>query len=177
MIIIFKKALFFFVYLHMDLNLVSKKDKYWREIAFNYSKDKMLADDLVQDMYLKMLNVKKPVNDWYIIYAIRNLWLDHCRKKSKSKTLLLDDISILKSNESDFEPTDEEYELLLRANNIKYHQREFLEENYNNSIRKIGEKYKVNYGFVYQELKKAREYIRYDIQKRDYKLTTKITEL
>lgn len=161
----------------MDLNIISKKDNLWREIAFNYCKDEMLADDIVQNMYLKMLNIDKPINDWYIIYAIKNLWLDYCRKQTKSKTLRLDDIYDLKDNQEVFEPTDEEFELLIRADKIKYHQREFLEENYNNSLRKIGEKYKVNYGFVYQELKKAREYIKFDIKKRNYKTITKITEL
>ncbi len=37
----------------MILESLSKKDKYWRQIAFNICKDKSLADDLVQEMYLR----------------------------------------------------------------------------------------------------------------------------
>ena len=40
------------------LNEICKKDKYWRTIAFAICKDKDLADDLVQDMYVKLHNVK-----------------------------------------------------------------------------------------------------------------------
>ena len=38
---------------------LSKKDAYWRKIAFNICKDKSTADDLVNDMYLKLYDCKK----------------------------------------------------------------------------------------------------------------------
>jgi DNA-directed RNA polymerase specialized sigma24 family protein len=41
------------------LEELSKKDEYWRQIAFKICKDKYLADDLVNEMYLKLYNNEK----------------------------------------------------------------------------------------------------------------------
>ena len=54
---------------------LAKKDTYWRRIAYNICKNKMLADDLVQDMYLALSNVTKEINDFYVIIVIRNIYL------------------------------------------------------------------------------------------------------
>ena len=44
----------------MILKELSNHDKQWREIACNITKgDKDLADDLTQQMYLKLMNYKK----------------------------------------------------------------------------------------------------------------------
>jgi hypothetical protein len=49
---------------------LSKKDKLWRSIAFNICKDKSLADELTQQMYLKVYetSLKRDIetNDYYI---------------------------------------------------------------------------------------------------------------
>mgnify|MGYP003661890430 CR=1 FL=1 len=39
------------------LEELSKKDKEWRKAAYVICKDKMLADDLVQEMYFKLMEL------------------------------------------------------------------------------------------------------------------------
>ena len=61
------------------LHQLAKKDSKWREIALKICKDKMLADDIVQEMYLKLANNKKQINDFYVIIVIRNLFIDEIK--------------------------------------------------------------------------------------------------
>ena len=134
---------------------ICKKDKHWRKIANSICKNKSIADDLVQDMYLKVHSITKPINDYYIISIIRNLWLDICRKKKL--TIDIDSLYYVEDKQQYFEPSDYEAELLDKAEKLKYIQKEYLEESYDRTLRQIGEEYNTNYGFVYRELEKARK--------------------
>jgi RNA polymerase sigma factor (sigma-70 family) len=58
------------------LNELCKKDTDWRDIAYKICKDKFQADDLVNDMYLKLHETGKrydEINEWYIWVTIANL--------------------------------------------------------------------------------------------------------
>ena len=146
----------------MDLKIVSKKDDKWRSIALSICKDKNIADDLVQDMYLKVISITKPINDYYIISILRNLWLDICRKKNI--TIDIDALHYLEDKQQIFEADDYETKLIERANELSYIQKEFLDESYDRTLRQIGKNYNTNYGFIYRELEKARK----EILKDDY---------
>jgi DNA-directed RNA polymerase specialized sigma24 family protein len=134
---------------------ICKKDKYWRTTATFICKNKTIADDLVQDMYLKVSTITKPINDYYIILIIRNLWIDMCRKKGT--TVDIDSLYYIEDKEHTFEPDDYEAKLLDKASSLKYVQQEYLKESFDRTLRQIGEEYKTNYGFVYRELDKARK--------------------
>lgn len=138
----------------MDLNEIAKKDKRWREIAYSFTQDKAIADDIVQEMYLKMRNIDKPINDYYIIVTLKNLWLQIVKKKKPTR---INNLHYLEDKQHIFEPEDSEYELLKRAENLPFHQLEFLKESFSRSIREIAEEYNINYGFVFRETKKAKE--------------------
>jgi hypothetical protein len=64
------------------LELLCKKDDFWRRVAFNICKDKTLADDLVQEMYIKLSDCTKEINDFYVIITIKNIFLNHLKKES-----------------------------------------------------------------------------------------------
>lgn len=139
------------------LEELSKKDKLWRKIAFNICGDKMLADDLVQEMYLRFhRNPKDKVNDFYVGLVIRSVFLNGLKEQ---KPVSLSNFHYIEDTNSNFEPDDEEYEILLRANEITWVQRELLKEVYDRSYREIEEIYKINYGYVYRKVQQAREQI------------------
>jgi len=144
------------------LEQIAKKDKYWRSIAFKICKDKALADDLVQDMYIKVSKIEKDIDDYYIISIIRNLFLDICR--SNKNNINIDDVYNLTSDTDTFELTDYEHTIIERANNLKWWQSKLILENYDKSLREIAEEFNINYGFIHRELKKARK----EILKNDY---------
>lgn len=72
------------------LEELSKNDKNWRKMAFYICQCKSLADDLVNDMYIKLYEKHTPdkqYNEYYVYRTIKSLFIDHVRK---TKTISLD---------------------------------------------------------------------------------------
>jgi DNA-directed RNA polymerase specialized sigma24 family protein len=75
----------------MILNELAKKNAEWHKMALHICKDKNLADELVQEMYLKLFDLKKEVTDGYIFMTLRSLYYDSIQKSKKE--ILIDDFS------------------------------------------------------------------------------------
>lgn len=131
------------------LEVLSKKDDYWRKIALKICKDKYLADDLVNDMYLKLYDNEKANSDWYVIIVIRNLFLDSLKQK---REISIDEVTV-KETHNHFEIDDNELELIK---GLKWWERELLELSYDHSLRELGEKLNINYAFIYRTIKRVR---------------------
>lgn len=82
----------------MIIHELAKKDAQWRKMAFQICKSKDLADELVQNMYIKLSEKTIPVTDGYIFVTLRSLFYDSL----KNNDILIDDFS-------KFEVEDEEY--------------------------------------------------------------------
>jgi len=127
------------------------RNKYWYNTALTICKDKDLAKDLVQDMYIKLADTDF-YSDWYVITTIKNLFLDMIRK---SKTVVSSEMvdKIINSRQEDFlfEPTDEEKYYLDRFYELDYTKQELIEESYYKSDRQIGEEFNINYGYVHKK--------------------------
>jgi RNA polymerase sigma factor (sigma-70 family) len=76
----------------MILEELSKRNDEWIKIAFSICKDKTLANDLVQEMYLRIEKyVKDPerittndkISSLYIYVTIRNLYFKHQNNKKR----------------------------------------------------------------------------------------------
>ena len=77
------------------LKEISKLDSEWRKIALKICGNKYLADDLVNDMYLKMHKIKpKNFNKHYISYSIYHQFLNYINKNKN--TIYLEDVNISK---------------------------------------------------------------------------------
>mgnify|MGYP003626648488 CR=1 FL=1 len=135
-----------------NINELALHDKKWRSIALRITTNKSSADDLVQEMYMKLMELDKEVNDYYVTLTLKSLFIDSIRK---NKTQGLLDGEKIRDTSSDFEPDDEEQELLEKIKELPYHQQEFLEESYDRSLREIEEIYKINYGYINREIHKA----------------------
>jgi len=137
------------------INELAKHDTKWREIAFKITWDKTKADDLVQDMYLKLMDKDKDLNDYYVTMTLKSLFIDDIRRNSKTLRLSRDMDIKEDVNSSSFEPTDEEKAILDKIRSLPYIQQEFIAESYDNSLREIESIYNINYGFIYRELHKG----------------------
>ena len=71
----------------MILAELAKKDTQWRKMAFQICKDKDLADELVQEMYLKLYQNTNLIKDGYIYTVLRNLFYDYTKS---NKDILID---------------------------------------------------------------------------------------
>lgn len=131
----------------MILETLAKKDKYWRQVAFNISKDKTLADDLVQEMYLKIyrISLKKEleINDYYVVRILLNTYLDYI--KQKKQNISIETIQDLESRCFNFEPTDKEKFIL---DNLTFLEKEILTLKQDVSYHEIQRKFNINYQFA-----------------------------
>jgi DNA-directed RNA polymerase specialized sigma24 family protein len=131
----------------MILETLAKKDKYWRQVAFNISKDKNIADDLVQEMYLKIyrISLKKEleINDYYVVRILLNTYLDYL--KENKKTISIETITDLESRCLIFEPTDKEKFIL---DNLTFLEKEILTLKQDVSYHEIQRKFNINYQFA-----------------------------
>ena len=141
------------------LEIISKKDKEWRDYAFKICKCKTLADDIVQEMYLRLhRKPKEYLTDYYVILLIRSVYSNYL--KTKRQNISLESFHYIDSKERIFEPDDLEQTILNRYNKLDWKQRELLSEIYDRSLREIEEMYPlIHYAYAFREIKKAREQI------------------
>lgn len=131
---------------------LSKKDALWRKVALNICKDKQLADDLVQDMYLKLYDCKKQINDFYVVIVLRNLFLDTIKQKNKRKQVDIDSFYNLEANVSTFEMDDEETKIV---NEMYWLAKGYFELSYDMSLREMAKELNTNYMYIYRTMIKA----------------------
>ena len=131
------------------LEELCKKDIFWRKVAFNICKDKTLADDLVQEMYIKLSDCKKDINDFYVIITIKNIFLHHIKKESLK--ISIGDYDF-KDTETLFELNDKEINFIKK---LKWYERDVIEMTFDKSFHEIQRDLKVNYQFVRRILIKA----------------------
>jgi RNA polymerase sigma factor (sigma-70 family) len=164
----------------MSLLELSKKDSYWRSIALKICRNKFMADDIVQEMYLKLCNNDKDKNDFYVIIVMRNIFLDTI-KKDKMLTSLASENNIQikqlsngfndnddkeremhkidffdvedKSINHKFEYSDNEQKFI---DNLKWYEKELIELTSDYSFREIEKIYNINYQFVRRILNKTK---------------------
>ena len=141
------------------LQELAKKDKLWREIAYKFCGCKSLADDITQEMYLRFLrNPKEKITEYYVVLTIKSVWLNYL--KTKKRDISTEKLYYISSKESNFEPTDEEQDILDRYELLDWKQKELLAEIYDRSLREIENIYPlINYAFAFREIKKARDFI------------------
>jgi DNA-directed RNA polymerase specialized sigma24 family protein len=88
--------------LNKILEILYKKHKQWVEIVETFGCNKQTAEDLVQEMYIKIakkiengtdiLYNKNEVNYFYIYLTLKTLFLDLKRKESKVSVISLSEI-------------------------------------------------------------------------------------
>lgn len=132
------------------LTELSKKDTYWRKVAFNLCKDYELANDIVHDMYLKLHDCEKQISDFYVIIVLRNLFIDHTRRKKLLVGLEID----LPETKNEFSYDDNELKIV---NGLSWLEKGYLELNYDMSLREMEKELNTNYGYIYRVIKEAKE--------------------
>lgn len=128
------------------LEKLAIKDKQWRQIAFKICKDKMWADDLVNEMYLKLANNTKEINDFYVIVTIKNLFLQEIKNK---KTVCIDNFYNFTTN-ADFEPDDKQLEVLQ---NVYWVAKEYILMNETKSLREMAKELNTDYSYIHRVIK------------------------
>ena len=142
------------------INEIAKHDARWRTIALKITENKATADDLVQDMYLKLMDKDKELSDYYVVMTLKSIFMDSVKLTlMKNRTQGFAEGFDVEDESVSFEPDDKQQRILDKISKLPYHQREFIELTYDHSFRKIGDDYNINYGFVYKEYHNALSYV------------------
>lgn len=62
------------------INELAVHDTKWRAIALKITSNKSSADDIVQEMYLKLMTTDKDINDYYVTMTLKSIFIDGIRK-------------------------------------------------------------------------------------------------
>ena len=109
------------------LEKLSKRNEEWRNLAYRICGNYDHAQDLVQQMYLKLADYKR-VNDAMVAITIKNLWLDLLKKKNRE--VGIDSFHSLPYGENTFEPSDKQIEYLNRFDDLPMVQKELIQESF-----------------------------------------------
>lgn len=111
---------------------LAKKDKHWRDVAYNICGDKTLADDIVNDMYIRVHDQQPAkISDGYIYTIMRNLFIDQTRSRSKISFTDFSNVEVQEQEQTiypDIEPilqTLSWYERTIFKHAVEIGQREF----------------------------------------------------
>lgn len=160
------------------LELLAKKHNTWVEITQTFGLDKMTAEDLVQDMYLKIdawskrsernksiLYEKDDINYYFVFKTLRTLFLDYVRREQRS---------VLKQSEEFYEPTyifelidkevnEKRIEMLMK--DLAWYDRKVFDLIYKQglSMLKLSEMTGISYYSIYRTIQKIKRLIKKQI--------------
>jgi DNA-directed RNA polymerase specialized sigma24 family protein len=147
------------------LEELAKRDKDWRKMAFHICKSHDTADDIVQDMYLKFANYDKKVNDFYIYFAIKSIWLDKLKDK-KTKTVELIDNCNTFADTYDFELDEIKEITLKKVKQLPFFERELLKVTTQEmSQRELSRQTGINLLVIQKTVKKTKKQLWEDVKK------------
>ena len=153
--------------------LIAKKHKDWVNITSSFGCTRVIAEDIVQEMYIKIqlllqkgtLNIMfsdNEVNHYYIFKTLKTLYIDF-RRKGKNITIVHLDEHISNfghnyCNHSDVN-FDESYEIIKEAlSKMQWYDRRIFEIiNGGESVADFSRKSKINYYTLYFTYKKVKE--------------------
>lgn len=135
------------------LEELCKRDKEWRKMAFHICKSKDLSDDIVQDMYIKFANYDKQINDYYIFFALKSIFLDYIRKE-KPKVELSE--NLCNFDEYDFESDYLKELVLSKVNKLPYFEKELLTVTQEISQRELARQTDISFIVINQTIKKTK---------------------
>ena len=141
------------------LEILCKKDSVWRKMAFQICKDHNTADDLVQEMYIKFSNYNKELNDFYIFFALRDLFITSKSKRYTKNKFTFVEITEFIEIESEYNiDLDEQKELILKEiEKLPYFERELLKCTQTISQRELARQTSIPFETINKTIKKTKQ--------------------
>lgn len=138
-----------------------KRDKEWRKMAFHICKSKDIADDIVQDMYIKFANYDKVLNDHYIFFAIKGIFIDYIRKERPKAEL---NENLCNFEEYDYEIDNRKELALKKVNELPYFEKELLTITQTISQRQLARETDISFIVINQTIKKTKKKLWEDLK-------------
>jgi len=156
----------------LDL-LLDKHDK-WIYMVTKYGCNKDTSEDIVQEMYLRVITyIKKTGNDitykddinvYFIAKTLKSIFIDHIRKENRKSALSYDEESYSLGEEDtlDYESAYAKVQVMLE--NMYWFDKkiyEIIESGV--KISELSEKTKIPYYTIYNTYKKVKNYLKSNI--------------
>ena len=146
--------------------IIANKHKQWLEICMSFGCKKELAEDLVQEMYIKiMLLIEKKgldimyneteINYYYIFKTLKTLFYDYKRKGKNINLVSIDNIQISQNDINYIEPYTKVEEALKKM--YWYDRKVFEIIQGGESIADFSRKSKIQYYSLYNTYKKVKK--------------------
>jgi DNA-directed RNA polymerase specialized sigma24 family protein len=152
------------------LEKIYKKHKTWCQIVESFGCNSETAEDIVQEMYLKIgrlvqggkdITYGDDVNHFYIFRTLTTIFLDYKRKESKTGLIGIDDLEIQIEDSEDVE-YEKKYEKVLEALlELYWYDRKVYEiiEN-GESISELSRKTNISYYSLYNTYRKVKKHLK-----------------
>ena len=151
------------------LNELSKHHTKWQNIAYSLCKDRMLADDLVSEMYIKMSNYEyneKKLRVAYVRRIVYTLFIDYIRRENK--TISINNLIINETTEEDKEFCDKDLSIINKANKLTPVDRNLLIECFDSSLREVSRNNDIGVNILFRKVKQARKEVLGDNYNAEY---------
>jgi DNA-directed RNA polymerase specialized sigma24 family protein len=146
--------------------LIANKNQTWIDIVKSFGCNELIAEDIVQEMYIKIqlkiekgldINYENDINYFYIYKTLRSLYFD-LKRKGKNITMVSIDENIIKLNHTDDLNYDEAYEKITDSlSKMYWYDRKVFEIiNGGESIAEFSRKSHINYYSLYNTYKKVK---------------------
>ena len=134
------------------LDKLVKDDARWRMVALKLCGNKEMADDLVQDMYLKVAEYKS-INASFVYKALKSLYIDNLRERKNAR---IEEHNYLECTDKSFEPNDYEQDILNKFDELYWTDQDLIRESYDRSMRQIQKMYPmINYSYAQRQILKS----------------------
>lgn len=141
-----------------DIKILTDKHKHWVKIVEGFG-EKNYAHDVVQEAYIKILNMDKEVNYAYFYYTLRSLTMDLHSKKVTKVEITRDIEYSLREDESNDIAEELAQPYLEFIDTWHWYDKMLFMLWVNNkiSMRKIARETKINFTSVYNTIKKCKQ--------------------
>ena len=161
------------------VELTYKKHHVWlKQCAYNFTGDKLNAENLVQDLYLKLLELKditkimykNDINLYYLYKMMRSTYLNGI-KKTTSTLAINDDMLEIQQEEYSYS-ADSEWEEMVRLTNEALDKEHwfgsrllkvYIEEEH--SIQSLHDATGISNSTIWTQLNKTKKHVREYVQK------------
>lgn len=152
------------------LEKLFEKHKTWCDIVKSFGCNPETAEDIVQEMYLKIaklvekgtdISYGEGVNYFYVFRTLTSIFLDYKRKESKTGLIGLDEIEAQFEDDEEV-PYQKQYDKILEGlAELYWYDRKVFEiiEN-GESISELSRKTNISYYSLYNTYKKVKKYLK-----------------
>lgn len=149
------------------MKLIANKHKDWVQICMSFGCKKELAEDLTQEMYIKIMLLiekkgldimynEKEINYYYIFKTLRTLFYDYKRKGKNINFVSIENVTLITNDVNYQEPYDKVQEELSR---MFWYDRKVFEiiNSGDESIAEFSRKSKIQYYSLYNTYQKVKK--------------------